>query len=571
MIERMFGWGRDNGRLAHILVQTAVQTILWSSVLLIIGQSNSLTGSYLRQDYVVLILGSIVLLFIGLKWPKLPALPDFLARPLAWALALAVLAVGAAGTWFVFADNPLTRDEILANFDAKILAAGHLIGRPPEVWRPYLEALQPQFMLAVPSNVGWLSSYLPGNAAMRAIGERTVGAEFVSPVMAALSVLLLWTIGRRNWPQDRGAPVLAALLCATSVQVLANAMAPFAMTAHLFFNLAWLWGYQRKNAIGDLCAIAAGFVATGLHQIIFHPLFVAPFVVHMWLTGERRRALLYVVAYAAIGLFWASYWQIILAGAGAAQDKASAMGLSSLMAHVVSLVADFSADAPLTMAANIARFIAWQNLALIPLVVAAWPAIRKGEGIARPLAAGIGLTIIAMSILLPWQGLGWGYRYLHGLIESFCLLAGYGWVSVRGDERRWFFLAAATVVSLVVIVPLQLKHARDYSAPRARAFELANRTDADIVLIVPAEDLFDDLVRNDPDLSNRPKFMDARKLSPAQVSDLCSKYRVAFFDIRHGVAAGLPNAISREELMHYLARSSQVGCGKPIPLHRLTR
>ena len=132
-------------------------------------------------------------------------------------------------------------------------------------------------------------------------------------------------------------------------------------------------------------------------------------------------------------------------------------------------------------------------------------------------------------------------------------------------------MAAATVVSLVVIVPLQLKHARDYSAPRARAFELANRTDADIVLIVPAEDLYDDLVRNDPDLSNRPKFMDARKLSPAQVSDLCSKYRVAFFDIRHGVAAGLPNAISREELMHYLARSSQVGCGKPIPLHRLTR
>ena len=121
------------------------------------------------------------------------------------------------------------------------------------MWRPYLEALQPQFMLAVPSNVGWLSSYLPGNAAMRAIGERTVGAEFVSPVMAALSVLSFGPSAAATGHKDRGAPVLAALLCATSVQVLANAMAPFAMTAHLFFNLAWLWGYQRKNAIEDSC------------------------------------------------------------------------------------------------------------------------------------------------------------------------------------------------------------------------------------------------------------------------------------------------------------------------------
>ena len=568
MIERVLGWGREHGRLAHISIQTAVQIVLWSSLLLIVGQSNPLTESYLRQDFVVLLFGSIVLALLGLRWSKLPALPDFLTRPLVWVLALAVFGVSAAGTWLVFFDTPLTRDEILANFDAKFIAAGDLIGKPPGEWQAYLAALQPQFMIDAPSSVGWMSAYLPGNAALRAVGERTVGMEWVSPGLAALSVLILYAVGRRIWPQDRSAPVVVALLGATSMQVLTTAMAPFAMTAHLAFNLLWLWGYQRKTVAGDASAIAAGVVATGLHQLIFHPLFVAPFILQMWFSGERRRVLVFVLAYAAIGLFWMIYWQFVLAGAGAAQDKASASGIAYIGAKVVELLSKATADAPLTMGANLLRFIAWQNLALIPLATAAWPAIRNGEGIARPLAAGIGLTILAMLVLLPWQGLGWGYRYLHGLIGSFCLLAGYGWISVGGDDRRRFFLAAATAVSVLAILPLQLKHARDYAAPRARAFELANRSDADVVLIVPAEDLYDDLVRNDPDLSNRPKFMDARKLTPAQIGDLCSKYRIEFFDIRHGVAAGLPKAISKNELKRYLAQPGQVGCGKPIPVHR---
>ena len=160
----------------------------------------------------------------------------------------------------------------------------------------------------------------------------------------------------------------------------------------------------------------------------------------MWLTGERRRALLYVVAYAAIGLFWASYWQIILAGAGAAQDKASAMGLASLMAHVVSLVADFSADAPLTMAANIARFIAWQNSALIPLAVAAWPAIREGEGIARAACgrdrADDHRHVHPAALARPWLG----YRYLHGLIGVFAyspVMAGLASAAMNGAGSSW--------------------------------------------------------------------------------------------------------------------------------------
>ena len=38
------------------------------------------------------------------------------------------------------------------------------------------------------------------------------------------------------------------------------------------------------------------------------------------------------------------------------------------------------------------------------------------------LAAGIVLTLLAMLILLPYQDIGWGYRYVHGVIGSAALI-----------------------------------------------------------------------------------------------------------------------------------------------------
>ena len=562
----LFGWGREHGRFAHLLIQTGIQLALWSLVFTIVSRPGGITYKLFLQDFPVLLFGSVALIMLGVRSRGLPRVPDFLSGRLVSAIAIGVLAGAAAGTWLVFSDFALTRDEIMANFDAAFLASGRLIGAPAVEWQPYLDALSPKFMLEVPPSAGWISSYLPGNAALRAIGERTIGMEWVNPILAALSILTLFAIARRILPQDRTAAVVAALLAASSAQLLTMAMTPYAMTAHLAFNLFWLWGFTRNNRFGDACAIASGFVATGLHQLIFHPLFVAPFILHLWLRKERGRALFYVLSYAAIGLFWASYWQLILSGAGVEKSAASATGLSFLVARIAALFSDLSIDAPLTMGFNLLRFIAWQNPVLLPLAIASWPAIRSDEGIARPLAAGIILTIVAMLILLPWQGLGWGYRYLHGLIGSVCLLAAYGWRTLGDEDGRRFVLAATTAVALLLFLPLQLKLAHDYAAPRARAFEKATRTDADIVLIVPAEDLFDDLVRNSPDLSNRPKIMDLRKLSPAQIEVLCRAHSVALFDIRHSASTGFPQAVTSKEIAKYSARPEQIGCARPLPL-----
>ena len=72
-------------------------------------------------------------------------------------------------------------------------------------------------------------------------------------------------------------------------------MTAYAMPAHLCFNLLWLRLFLADRRRADLGAIAVGFIATGLHQPLFHPMFVAPFMLMLllernWRVPPRRAA-----------------------------------------------------------------------------------------------------------------------------------------------------------------------------------------------------------------------------------------------------------------------------------------
>jgi hypothetical protein len=553
----------SRGRIAAALLSVAIATLLLSLAMYGLSRMTGLTANLFRfQDFPLLMLGVAVLLALALRARAMPALRLPPPRLSILLLVLAVLLFAWAGTWLVFGGLPLTRDEIMANFDAAFLAQGHLVSPVPAQWRPFAAALNPQFMLPIPPDVGWLSGYLPGNAALRAIALRTVGAEWTGPILSALAILAVYRIGRRLWPESAGPSLVAATLMATSAQFLIMGMTAYAMSAHLTFNLLWLWCFLRGDRRGDLGAIAFGFVATGLHQLIFHPLFVAPFLLQLWFAGQRWRAVAYVAAYAMIGLFWVSYWQIALSTVGAPDAQTSAHGIDNLLSRIVQLLASLDTNALEMMSFNLLRFMAWQNLVLLPLALLAWPVLRRGDGIARPLALGVLLTIAAMLVLMPWQGLGWGYRYLHGLIGSLCLLGGYGWVSaVEEGRKRDLVLAAGTAITLLAMLPIQLQFAHAQAAPRVRASALIARAEADVVIVVPASDLYDDQVRNAPDVSNRPVMLDLRRLTQAEIRHLCSRYRVALFDIRAGARVGFPTGVQASLLERSVAATRRVGCG----------
>ena len=142
----------------------------------------------------------------------------------------------------------------------------------------------------------------------------------------------------------------------------------------------------------------------------------------------------YALSYAGIGLFWISYWKIglalqNLAAPGAAPGAGAIAGTRFFFERVASLLIDYEWQSIPLMLKNSLRFIVWQNPLLPPLAALSWRALAQDRRYARELLAGVLLTFALMCLLMPYQGHGWGYRYLHGLIGNLALLAGFGWIA----------------------------------------------------------------------------------------------------------------------------------------------
>jgi hypothetical protein len=445
-----------------------------------------------------------------------------------------------AGTYLVFGNDPLSRDEQMVVFDMQIFRHGLLAAPLAPEWRRYVQ-VAPEFLLSLPEGTAWVSFYMPVNAMLRTLFGVMFDPAAMNPVLAAAGAVATFDCARRLFPEEREAQAIAVLIYATSAQMLVTAMTPYAMTAHLAFNMIWLSLYLRDTRASHAGAIAVGFLAIGIHQIVFHPLFAIPFIDHLRRRGQWRTAAAYLGCYALFGLFWISYPHIVAISAGLKSQHGPAAGtIGFIAARILPLVTQRE---PLTiplMEANLLRFIAWQNLALVPLVILGCHSIRRGDGIARPLAAGLALTVVAIGLLAPYQAIGWGYRYLHGLIGSCALLAGYGWASSarRSELRR--FVAAATLATVLGAIPFLTWQAAAFAAPYARVSRMIDGINADMVVIDSEGPVFRiDEVRNRPDLSNRPIRLASHMLKPADIVQLCSRGTIAFVDAKQMQALGL--------------------------------
>lgn len=469
-----------------------------------------------------------------------PAWAPAKARPPGWRaaalLSLAVAAICWAGSRIVYDGYALALDEFMARFDARILASGHLLAEIPAAWRPYAAALQPNFIRISPDGAHWASQYLPVNAAFLALAAKLGAMSLMTPLWAGIAVVATYGAGRRLWPERPNAAWAAALLLATTPQLLITAMTPYAMSAHLALNMVWLWLVLRGGRLGHGAAAGVAFLATGLHQLIFNPLFAAPFVAEMWLAKRWRPALWHTFAYAAIGLFWAAWPGLAAQTVASAIPRAGAAavaagGAPAVAAHALDLLRKFQPIAATGfMIENLARFLSWQSLLAMPLaLLAVRPALKQG-GAPRALVMGVILTTLAAFALMPYQGHGWGYRYLHGLMGALCLLAGLSWsrISERADPRaRAAVFGAAAAASLIVLFPFLAWRTWATTHPHAAAMRQIRAIPAD-VLVVQDNTLRIDImsVRNDPWLTNRPLLMFAENLTAPQVRELCARYRV---------------------------------------------
>lgn len=425
-------------------------------------------------------------------------------RPVLTVAALVTVAFCYAGHYLVLDGFDLTRDEQMVTFDAWIFGNGALVWPLPPEWQGEASALNLMFMLPNSHPVAWVSAYLPGNAILHAAIGRISDQALTAPLLTGLSLPLVWSIGRKLWPSDRVAAVIPTLLLLTSGQVLLNGMTTYAMAAHLFFNLAWLRLFLANRTGTDAAALTIGWFATGLHQPLFHPLFVAPFMLILLLERRWGRLAIFGLGYAAIGLFWLSWPVQMTALISGADTTAGAAGGSDYVTRLLDALALNSDHLPL-LGANLLRFMTWNNVAMLPLLFAAASVIRR-DRMAGALALGMLLPIGVLTVILPWQGNGFGYRYVHPALGNALLLAGYGWRRLvpLHDRLRPAF-AAASLATVLMMVPLWLTMSNARYAPYARANAAIEASSADYLVFDRGRGVsYGSMVFNRPDLSNRP-------------------------------------------------------------------
>jgi hypothetical protein len=184
-------------------------------------------------------------------------------------------------------------------------------------------------------------------------------------------------------------------------------------------------------------------------------------------------------------------------------------------------------------------------------MILATPALRRRDGVALALIAGLMLTIAAMAFLLPYQGHGWGYRYVHGVLGNVLLLAGYGYRELAGRHRsRADGLAVILAIGTIPILAWLLVTTHLFVRPYARLATLIERQPADFVIIDTEEPRSAvDQVNNRPDLSNRPLTFASDRMTPTLLTRLCDRGTITLItrDMFHaaGFAPDLPETSPR--------------------------
>ncbi len=325
------------------------------------------------------------------------------------AALIVVVACGAiwAGVHPIYRDFGLSMDEFMAEFDARIIASGHLLASVAPDWRDYVPALQPIFRLELPENAYWSSGYLPMNAAIRALFVLLGAPALEGVVLAGLAIIAVFAVARRLWPERPDAAVVASLLLACSSQFLITAMTPYAMTAHLALNMIWLGLFLRDTRTGHALAGGVAFVACGLHQVVFLPLFAAPFFISLMRARRWTIAAFFVAAYGAIVLFCVIYWTVVLRAVHAPMAPSADVGMAYFVERIAGMF-DLSAGGFFFMGLELLRFLAWQSPLVIPLALVGLRFRGAQSRTLVDLAAGIALTFGAMLVLMPFQGHGWG-------------------------------------------------------------------------------------------------------------------------------------------------------------------
>lgn len=458
-----------------------------------------------------------------------------LAFLLSWAAAI-----------FVHHSFDLSLDEFMSSFQARIFLDGKLLAQMPPADFENSKSLQPFFVYRDETHHLWASHYRPVLAAFRAIFGYFGTDRLLNPALAALAVWAIIDISRRLFPDVSEAPLLAALLLLISPQFLMTAASGFAFTAHLALNLVWLSLFIRGTPRAHWLAAAIGFLAIGLHQVHFHVLFAAPFLLALLagMFGSRTAIIPYVVSYSLALPLWVAWPEVsvwlqtgdasVLPGSVTDVDY-----LRNYLNYRSANAEDLSGNALAHTLTNLFRYFLWLSPVILPLSVIA---VMKYRSVGLvPLLCGLSflLSVVAAHVLMSNQIHGWGGRYYHQVLGCTVLVAVAGYCLLRRSTQglllhRGVWLLA--IASALLLLPWRAAQVEAKVGPRATVQRAIEALDADYVLIDPHLWFGPDFIRNDPFLRNRPRIVSS--LVPR--AGLAPASRVVVLGEKELIEMGLP-------------------------------
>ncbi|WP_340264213.1 MFS transporter [Sphingobium mellinum] len=515
---------------------------------------------FLDQDFPALLGATLLLALVA---PFAEGMGFRLPEPRARVIVPLILLLGLlawAGHYWLFQDYAISRDEEVARFAAAYMREG-LFARPiPAEWEPYRRAIMPEFFSPFGAADYWTAAYLPVNSAIQAAFWQLGDPNLAGPALLMAGLFALWRVALHLFPTRRDAVWVTMLLGLSSAQLWVTAMTPYAMTGHFALNMIWLALVLRGGAIGHVSAGAVALLAAGLHQWHFPPIFIAPFILWMLLARRWAAAGFHILVLLAIVIVWAKLWPgFLVQYLGPPTDIRPAAGVADKVGSLFERLGD--RWQPLV---NLSRFAAWNNILMAPLAALGvlaidWRRALRGQEIALPLALGC----FAGCALALAQGYGWGFRYAHGYIGPFCLLAGLGWARFRPAAMRPVFLSVAITLFASAFLVWRT-HA--FVAPYAASHRMIDASQADVVLVDPRGGLYvTDLVRGRDGVPGKPMVMNLGMLTLDQVDALCSKYVVELFDRAEFRPLGVPLArwnLGRMDALR--AHMKAEGCDKPV-------
>ena len=449
-----------------------------------------------------------------------------------WLMGIALLTVVfvAAGASCVYRSFALSMDEFMMLYQSTILQNGYFVAPADPDWLPMASALRPGFLI-VDWNYGyWAPGYRPGTSILHAVFSFFGIGGLMNAFFCGASVVLVVAIARQTLPNCKGAGFWAAIFLLISPQFLLIGMSPYTMNAHLLASLLWLYLFTLDRPGTHVMAMTVGAFAFGLHQVNVHAMFALPFLVHLlvW-RGRWRLAAAYMLTYAiALGVW--TFWMDIAVWAQGLdpieQDLVASSdgGVVYLKNAIDNGLNQQSWEKVIFWAMNLSRFLAWQNVIVVPLLIYALKSWRKLPVVLKLMAISIVTTLLPYIVLMPDQGHGWGYRYLHPVLGNIAILAAFGLLNVGPALSGKLCRVAlwATAFTFIIGVPLRAYQMHTVIAPMDRAMNYIEGQSADIVLVDTKSIWYgSDLVRNDPFLTNSPIVLSNAHLSDKNLAMLC--------------------------------------------------